>query len=31
MRKEDLLLELYLDGHISEYDFKEMLERIKEK
>lgn len=31
MSKEDLLLELFLDGDISEDVFKEMLERIKEK
>ena len=31
MSKEDILLELYLDGEISENVFKEMLERIKEK
>ena len=27
--KEDLLLELFLDGDISEDVFREMLERIK--
>ena len=29
--KEDLLLELFLDGDISEDDYREMLERLKEK
>lgn len=31
MSKEELLLELFLDGDISEDDFRKMLERIKEK
>lgn len=31
MSKEEMLLELFLDGDISEDDFREMLERIKEK
>lgn len=31
MSKEELLLELFLDGDISEDDFREMLEQIKEK
>lgn len=31
MSKEDLLLELFLDGDISEDTFREMLEQIKEK
>ena len=31
MSKEELLLELFLDGDISEDVFREMLERIKEK
>lgn len=31
MSKEELLLELYLDGYVSEDAFREMLEQIKEK
>ena len=29
MNKEDLLLELYLDGHITKEEYNEMLERIR--
>ena len=31
MSKEDLLLELFLDGDISEAEFKRLLEQLKEK
>lgn len=31
MSKEDLLLELFLDGHITEDEYREMLEQLKEK
>ena len=31
MNKEETLLELYLDGYISEADFKEMLEKMKDE
>lgn len=31
MSKEELLLEWYLDGHISEAEFRKMLEQLKEK
>lgn len=29
MNKEDLLLELYLDGHITKEEFNKMLEQIR--
>lgn len=31
MSKEDLLLELYLDGHMTKDVYRKMLEQIKEK
>ena len=29
MSKEDLLLELYLDGHITKEEYVEMLDKIR--
>ena len=29
MNKEDLLLELYLDGHVTKEKYNEMLEQIQ--
>jgi hypothetical protein len=31
MSKEELLLELYLDGHITKDEYGKMLEQLKEK
>ena len=31
MRKEELLLELYLDGHVTKDEYRKILEQLKEK